>query len=54
MFTIYCPEHGAQTLIPIDAIERLENTEAGIRLYVECWCGAHLVVNTGQPHQTAA
>jgi hypothetical protein len=52
MFTIYCPEHNAQTLIPIDAVLHLQNTADGILLDVECWCGAILTVQTG--HGTAA
>jgi hypothetical protein len=39
MFTIHCPQHGAEVLLPERRIEALVNTDLGIEVHYRCWCG---------------
>jgi hypothetical protein len=49
MFAINCPHHGAHTLASTDDIRRIDNTDNGIVLEVECWkCGGIVTVVAGQ------
>jgi hypothetical protein len=48
MFAINCPEHASKVLIGTRRIRSLVNTERGILLDVECYCGARVAVGTGQ------
>jgi hypothetical protein len=48
MFAIDCPHHGARALATTDQILRYENTEHGIELLVECWCGGLVTVVNGR------
>jgi hypothetical protein len=60
MLVIDCPSHGRPVLVTDRRIRHLHNTDAGIVLDVECWCGTHVVLLTGRAanqtaaHQTAA
>lgn len=40
MFTVHCPNEGAEVLLGPRRIERLENTPDGIVLHWRCHCGA--------------
>jgi hypothetical protein len=49
MFTIDCPHHGARTLAFTDDIRRIDNTDHGIVLEIECWkCGGLVSLVTGR------
>jgi hypothetical protein len=48
MFAIKCPVHGSKVLVGSGRIRSLVNTERGIMLAVECYCGTHVVVGTGR------
>ena len=48
MFTVDCPRHGRPVLLPASRIRGLHNTDAGILLRVECWCGTLITVRTGR------
>ena len=48
MFSIYCPRHGSEVLVGSSRIRRMVNTEHGILLDVECYCGQHVVGATGR------
>lgn len=52
MFPIDCPAHGQRVLVPPTRIRHLRNTQHGILLTVECWCGTRVTVRTGR-HRTA-
>jgi hypothetical protein len=47
MFAIDCPHHGARTLASTDDVRRIDNTDHGIVLEVECWCGGIVTIVTG-------
>lgn len=48
MFVVDCPTHRSPVLLPVSRIRALANTETGIRVLVECWCGACLHLRTGR------
>lgn len=48
MFAIDCPVHGSKVLVGPQRIRSLVNTQHGILLDVECYCGAHAVTGTGR------
>lgn len=48
MFILDCPHHGARTLVTYDAVRTVTNTDAGIVIEVECWCGGLATVVTGR------
>jgi hypothetical protein len=48
MFAIKCPVHGSKVLVGNRRIRSLVNTERGILLDVECYCGTHVAVGTGR------
>lgn len=52
MFAIDCHHHGARTLVSTDDIRRIDNTDHGIVLEVECWCGGLVTVVTGHDATT--
>lgn len=57
MLLISCPRHAARVIVPTSRIRDLRNTEAGILLMVECWCGERVRIRTGrhaQPYRLAA
>jgi acetyltransferase-like isoleucine patch superfamily enzyme len=48
MFAIDCPSHGRQVLVTDRRIRSLANTDHGIVIDVECWCGTHVTLLTGR------
>jgi DNA-directed RNA polymerase subunit RPC12/RpoP len=54
MFAIECPRHGHRVLVPETRIRGLHNTPRGIRLEIECWCGARVTVRTGRSRPATA
>ena len=48
MFAIDCPTHNGPVLVTDRRIRSLRNTDRGIILDVECWCGTHVVLVTGR------
>ncbi|SHN45641.1 hypothetical protein [Cryptosporangium aurantiacum] len=52
MFAIDCHHHGARTLASTDDIRRIEHTDRGIVMEVECWCGGIVTVVTGRTADT--
>jgi len=54
MFAINCPTHGSEVLVGTRRIRSLINTERGILLDVECYCGARVVTGTGRNYVSRA
>ena len=54
MFAIDCHHHGARTLASTDDIRRMDHTDHGIVMEVECWCGGIVTVVTGRAATTPA
>jgi hypothetical protein len=50
MFAIECPVHGSTVLVGTRRIRSLVNTQRGILLDVECYCGARVIAGTGRNH----
>jgi hypothetical protein len=50
MLSINCPAHGTKVLVGTRRIRSLVNTEHGIMLHVQCYCGAHVVVGAGRDY----
>lgn len=50
MFTIDCPVHGSKVLVGMRRIRSLANTERGILLNIECYCGTRVAVGTGSKY----
>jgi hypothetical protein len=50
MLSINCPAHGTKVLIGTRRIRSLVNTEHGIVLHVQCYCGTHVVVGAGRDY----
>ena len=50
MLSINCPTHGANVLVGTRRIRSMTNTDNGIVLHVECYCGTHVVVGTGRDY----
>jgi hypothetical protein len=48
MLLINCPSHGRQVLVTESRIRLLTNTDSGILLDIECWCGTHVALRTGR------
>jgi hypothetical protein len=48
MFAIDCPQHGARVLIGPRRIRAFHNTDRGILLSVECYCGHRVALRTGR------
>jgi hypothetical protein len=48
MFAINCPVHESKVLVGSRRVRSLINTERGILLDVECYCGARVVTGTGR------
>ncbi|WP_327001900.1 hypothetical protein OHA72_43265 [Dactylosporangium sp. NBC_01737] len=53
MFVIDCPAHGSRVLLSERRIRNLRNTDAGVLLDVECYCGHIEKIRTGRRHTTA-
>jgi hypothetical protein len=52
MLSINCPTHGTKVLVGTRRIRSLVNTDHGILLHVQCYCGSHVVVGTGRDYAT--
>jgi hypothetical protein len=50
MFTINCPIHASKVLVGTRRIRSLINTDGGIVLDVECYCGARVIAGTGRDY----
>ena len=50
MLSINCPTHGTNVLVGTRRIRSLVNTDHGIVLHVQCYCGTHVVVGTGREY----
>jgi hypothetical protein len=50
MLSINCPAHGTKVLVGTRRIRSLVNTEYGIVLHVQCYCGADVVVGAGRDY----
>ena len=48
MFSVDCPQHGANVLLGLSDIRQIENTNAGIRVHYTCSCGHRGVWLTGK------
>ena len=53
MFVIDCPAHGSRVLLSERRIRNLRNTDAGVLLDLECYCGHVERIRTGRRHSTA-
>ena len=54
MFDIFCPTHGTRVLLGSRSIERIENTDHGIRLHWRCSCGTRGILRFGARHHAEA
>jgi hypothetical protein len=50
MLSINCPKHGTKVLVGTRRIRSMINTQNGIVLHVQCYCGTHVVVGTGRDY----
>lgn len=48
MLLIHCPAAGADELVPERRIRSLHNTDTGIVMHVECYCGQRHTIRTGR------
>ena len=48
MFSVQCPQHGSEVLLPERRIESLRNTLAGIEVRYVCYCGHRGAFTTGR------
>jgi hypothetical protein len=48
MMSIQCPTHQSEVLVTERRIRGIRNTENGILMDVECYCGTHVVIRTGR------
>jgi hypothetical protein len=48
MFSVHCPQHGSEVLLPERRIESLRNTMAGIEVRWVCYCGHRGSFMTGR------
>ena len=53
MFVIDCPAHGSRVLLSERRIRNLRNTDTGVLLDLECYCGHIEQISTGRRHATA-
>ncbi|MEY2423766.1 MAG: hypothetical protein QOI95_3833 [Acidimicrobiaceae bacterium] len=51
MFSVQCPQHGSEVLLPERRIESLRNTVAGIEVRWVCYCGHRGSFMTGRRRQ---
>ncbi|MET7426354.1 hypothetical protein [Dactylosporangium sp. NPDC005555] len=52
MFVIDCPIHGSRVLLSERRIRALRNTDAGVLLALECYCGHVERIHTGRARAT--
>jgi hypothetical protein len=50
MFSVECPRHGSEVLLPEGSIDSLHNTAAGIEVRWVCSCGHRGSFITGRRH----
>ncbi len=50
MFVIDCPAHGSRVLLSERRIRNLRNTDSGVQLDLECYCGHVERIHTGRRH----
>ena len=48
MFSVQCPQHGGEVLLPERRIESLRNTMSGIEVRWVCYCGHRGSFMTGR------
>ena len=48
MLSIHCPTHKSEVLVTERRIRSMRNTEHGIVMDVECYCGTHVTIRTGR------
>ncbi|GAA1500780.1 hypothetical protein GCM10009827_007570 [Dactylosporangium maewongense] len=48
MFVIDCPTHGSRVLLSERRIRALRNTDTGVLLALECYCGHVEKISTGR------
>jgi hypothetical protein len=53
MFVAHCPRHGSRVLLGYSDVERVENTDDGILVHYQCFCGARWAERTGRRRGTA-
>ena len=54
MFSVHCPIHGSEVLLPERRIESLRNTARGIEVSWVCYCGHHGSFLTGRRYSHPA
>jgi len=47
MFSITCPQHGADVMIWSSDIDQIVNTADGIDVHFHCSCGLRAILRTG-------
>jgi hypothetical protein len=53
MLSIHCPTHQSEVLLTERRIRSLRNTDQGIIIDVECYCGTHVTIRTGRKRAAA-
>jgi len=48
MFSVHCPQHGSEVLLPEGHIESVRNTQSGIEVAWVCYCGHRGSLMTGR------
>ncbi|MEU7874912.1 hypothetical protein [Dactylosporangium sp. NPDC049140] len=51
MFVIDCPAHRSRVLLSERRIRSLRNTDAGVLVDLECYCGHVERLHTGRTHE---
>jgi hypothetical protein len=52
MFSVHCPQHRSEVLLPERRIESLRNTNAGIEVRWVCYCGHRGSFITGRRRES--
>ena len=52
MFSVHCPRHGGEVLLPESHISSLRNSVAGIEVRWVCYCGHRGAFTTGRREHT--
>lgn len=53
MFTVHCPRHGSEVLLPEQRISALENDGDRLTVRWMCWCGHQGSHRTGRSRPTS-
>ena len=48
MFVVDCPAHGGRTILSVDSITGLDQSDGRIDVHLRCWCGGRVVHHTGR------